>query len=216
MNPLVVICAGLIVCSSSLCAGEFASTDYSTLLSFNKNERISLGGVGNGGWYFSPYVGYNLISNTATQGLTINFAEGIAFGGGFGVEIKPDLVFQFDFGYMRNKIDRITNDGTGVISMPDIEYTQIPLMLNLIWSPSNQPDLQPYFGLGIGAVRGEYESNAFIRSDAEWAYAGQVRLGLQVDLSTTSNLTFGYQFTLAQYDDDIDNHTLVLGLHFQF
>ena len=89
-------------------------------------------------------------------------------------------------------------------------------MLNLIWSPSNQPDLQPYFGLGIGAIRGGYESNAFIRSDDEWAYAGQVRLGLQVDLSTTSNLTFGYQFTLAQSDDDIDNHTLVLGLHFQF
>jgi len=215
MKTHSVICFCLLVTSTYSSADEFDSADYNTTISFNEENRIALDG-GSSGWYFAPHIGYNMISNSSTEGVTIKYANGISFGGGFGVEVKQDLAFQFDFGYIRNDVDRMTNDGTGNGSEPDIEFTQIPLMFNLIWSPSNQPDIKPYFGLGIGAIRGKYESNAFVSSDAEWALAGEFRIGLKIDLSTTSNLTLGYQFTLAQYDDNIDNHTLGLGFEFRF
>lgn len=212
MKTLVAMCIGIFACSSSAFADEIDSS-----LSFLHEERFALGsGNSSSGWYFTPYVGVNMISNTATEGFTIKFDNGISFGGGFGVEIQQDLAFQFDFGYIRNDVDEIINDTTNVTTAPDIEYTQMPFVFNLIWSPANQPDLQPYFGLGIGAIRGKYESNAFISSDAEWALAGRVQLGVKIDLSTTSNLSIGYQFTLAQYDDNIDNHTVGLGFQFRF
>ena len=212
MKALIAMSIGIFACSNT------AFTDgINSSLSFLNEERIALGSSNSGsGWYFTPHVGVNMISNTATEGFTIKFDNGISFGGGFGVEIQQDLAFQFDFGYIRNDVDELINDSTNVTSAPDIEYTQVPLVFNLIWSPSNQPDLQPYFGLGIGAIRGKYESNAFISSDGEWALAGRIQLGVQIDLSTTSNLSIGYQFTLAQYDDNIDNHTIGLGFQFRF
>lgn len=201
-----------------LCTSISANTnevDFDSSLNFDRNNRIEMGG-GSTGWYFSPHVGMNMISNTSREGFTISFDSGISFGGGFGVEIRQNLAFQFDFGYIRNDIDLITNETTNATSAPDVEYTQIPLMFNLIWSPSNQPDLKPYVGLGIGAIRGKYESNAFVSSEEEWALAGRVQIGGKIDLSSTSRLSFGYQFTLANYDDRIDNHTVGIGLQFNF
>jgi len=216
MKTFVAICLPVFACIDSLRAEEFVSAEYNSALSFLHEERIALDSTGSSGWYFTPHVGMNIITDTGTQGFTVNFSDGISFGCGFGVEIQQDLAFQFDFGYIRNDIDLITNDGMGIASAPDIEFTQIPILFNLIWSPSNQPDLKPYFGLGIGAIRGQYESNAFISSDAEWGVAGRVQIGVQIDLSTSSNLSIGYQFTLAQYDDNIDNHTIGLGFQFKF
>lgn len=215
MKYFIALFGGLFGCASVVLAE--GSTSYDTSLSFLKKERIAMSsGASSSGWYFAPHVGMNLISNTATEGFTIKFDHGISFGGGFGVEIQQDLAFQFDFGYIRNDVDEIINDSTNTTSAPDIEYTQMPFIFNLIWTPANQPDLQPYFGLGIGAIRGKYESNAFISSDEEWALAGRIQLGLQIDLSTTSNLSVGYKFTLANYDDSIDNHTVGIGFQFRF
>ena len=220
MKTITTLGLALVVCSGTLLAEdneEFAGySEKNTALSFLNEERIAFDAQGGGGWYFAPHVGMNIISDTGTQGFTVNFSNGISFGGGFGIELEQDLAFQFDFGYIRNDVDRMTNDGTGIASAPDIEFTQIPLIANLIWSPANQPDMKPYFGLGLGAIRGKYESNAFISSDAEWALAIRVQVGAQIDLSTTSNLSIGYQFTFAQYDDNIDNHTVGLGFQFRF
>jgi len=215
MKYFVALIVGLFGCASVVLADRSAS--YDTSLSFLKKERIAMSsGANSSVWYFAPHVGMNLISNTATEGFTIKFDHGISFGGGFGVEIQQDLAFQFDFGYIRNDVDEIVNDSTNTTTAPDIEYTQMPFIFNLIWTPANQPDLQPYFGLGVGAIRGKYESNAFISSDEEWALAGRIQLGLQIDLSTTSNLSMGYKFTLANYDDTIDNHTVGIGFQFRF
>ena len=168
MKIFIATWLGIFACSSIAFADE-----QNTSLSFLNKERIPLGGGGSSGWYFAPHVGMNIISNTATEGFTIKFDTGISFGGGFGVEIQQDLAFQFDFGYIRNDVDEIVNDSTNTASDPDIEYTQMPFLFNLIWSPAKQPDLQPYFGLGLGVMRGKYESNAFISSDEEWALCWQ-------------------------------------------
>jgi opacity protein-like surface antigen len=217
MKTIIAMCLGVFAWSSTGLAEGIDSKEYNSSLSFLNEERTALvGGGGNSDWYFTPHVGVNLISRTATEGFTIKFGTGISFGGGFGVEIQPDLAFQFDFGYIRNDVDEIVNESTNVTSAPNIEFTQIPLLFNLIWSPTNQPDLQPYFGMGLGAIRGKYDSNAFISSEEGWALALRVRAGVQIDLSTTSNLSIGYQFTLAQYDDNIDNHTIGLGFQFNF
>jgi opacity protein-like surface antigen len=214
MNTTALFCTFVIVCTGFSFADE-SDSGFDTSLSFNTAERISVGGGGSGGWYVAPYFGYNLISNTATAGFNIKFGEGVSFGLGFGVEIKKDIAFQIDIGYIRNDVDTITGGG-GSGSEPDIEYTQVPLLFNWIWSPTNQPDVRPYLGAGIGVIRGEYDSNAFLRSDAKWAVAGQIRAGFKVDLSTTSSFSFGYQFTLAQYSDNIDNHTIGIGIQFRF
>jgi len=210
-------CIALFVCCASF--SESYANDasvHNTSLSFMGEERIALDESAGNGWYFTPHVGLNLITNTATEGFTIKFDKGLSFGGGFGIELEQGMAFQFDFGYIRNDVDELVNDSTNVTSAPDIEFTQIPLICNLIWTPDNQPDIKPYAGLGLGIIRGKYESNAFISSDDEWSLAGRVQLGVQIDLSTTSNVSIGYQFTLAQYDDNIDNHTVGLGFQFRY
>ena len=209
MNISALFCAFVIVCTGFSFADD-------TSLSFDAEERVSVSDGGSSGWYVAPYFGYNLISNTATEGFNIKFDDGVSFGLGFGIEIKKDIAFQIDVGYIRNDVDTMTNAGTGASSEPDIEYTQIPLLFNWIWSPSNQPDVRPYLGVGIGITRGEYESNAFVSSDAKWAVAAQIRAGFKVEFSTTSSFSFGYQFMLAQYSDNIDNHTIGIGLQFSF
>ena len=211
MKLFVAICSFIITVSSTSFAGEF-NDGFNTSLSFNQNTKMSTGG----GWYIEPRVGVNYVTNTSTEGYTVEYDAGISFGLGFGTQIQNGLEFRFDLGYIRNDIDTITNEGSGISAAPDVEFTQIPFMFNLIWSPSNQPDLKPYLGLGLGAVRGEYESNAFISSDTEWALAGKIMAGARIDFSSSSTFSVGYTFTLANYDDTIDNHTVGIGFQFKF
>ncbi len=221
MKTFLFLCSSILLCSGYVHANE---SDFNSSLLFENENRIALsdgsvgsgGSGGSGGWYLAPHVGYNIISNTSTQGMNIKFENGLSLGLGLGFEMQTDLAFQFDFGYIRNDVDTITNETTSVGSAPNIEFTQIPLIANFIWSPSRQPDLKPYFLLGAGAIRGKYDSNTFIDSGADWALAIRAGVGAKVDLSTSSSLSIGYEFTLAQYDDAIDNHTLRLGLSFTF
>jgi opacity protein-like surface antigen len=209
---------GLLLCVGFSLVAAFSNAEGSTFdssLDFDATSRIAVMD-GSSGWYFAPHVGLNLISNTATDGVTIEFSNGLALGGGVGFELQGDLAFQFDFGYIRNDIEGFINDGTGASTSPDVEYTQIPLIASFIWSASSQPDLKPYFVFGAGAIRGKYDSNAFVDSSAEWALAVKFGVGAKFDLSTTSSVSIGYQFMYANYDDAIDNHTLRLGLAFEF
>ena len=212
MKCIILILTSIVSISSAVLADD---ETYNTSLLFDQENRIALGG-GSGGWYFTPHIGYNLIPNTSTQGFTVKFSGGLALGGGVGCTLQNDIAVQFDFGYVRNDVDTINNTATGVGASPNIEFTQIPLIASFIWSPSSQPDLKPYFLLGAGAIRGNYDNNTFITSDEEWAFALRIGIGAKFDLSNSSSLIFGYQFTLAQYDDTIDNHTVRLGLSFDF
>lgn len=212
MQPTFLLCSGILALS---CLAHGEETSFDASLDFDTNNRISIGDSSSG-WYFAPHIGLNLISDTSRQGVTIKFSNGLALGGGVGFELQSDIAFQFDFGYIKNDVDNVTNDGSGASSAPDIEYTQIPLIASFIWSASNQPDIKPYLMLGAGGIRGKYDSNAFVDSGADWALAVKFGVGAKIDLSTTSSLSIGYQFTYANYDDAIDNHTLRLGLAFAF
>ncbi len=213
MKNISIAFGAFLLCSNGLFANELELNNFTTDLSFNMNESASSGG---GGWYITPQVGVNYITNTSTEGYTVEYDAGVSFGIGFGTQLQSDLDFRFDIGYVRNDIDTITNESTNLSAAPDVEFTQIPFMFNLIWSPANQPDLQPYFGLGLGLVRGEYEANQFISSDTEWAFAGQLMAGVKVEFSSSSALWIGYNFRLAKYDDTIDNHTVGVGFQFKF
>ena len=157
MKTFLFLCSSILLCSGYVHANE---SDFNSSLLFENENRIALsdgsvgsgGSGGSGGWYLAPHVGYNIISNTSTQGMNIKFENGLSLGLGLGFEMQTDLAFQFDFGYIRNDVDTITNETTSVGSAPNIEFTQIPLIANFIWSPSRQPDLKPYFLLGAGAA----------------------------------------------------------------
>ena len=84
MKALVAMSIGIFACSNTAFADGINSS-----LSFLHEERIALGSGNSGsGWYFTPHVGVNMISNTATEGFTIKFDNGISFGGGF-VQFRP-------------------------------------------------------------------------------------------------------------------------------
>ncbi len=120
MKTIIAVGLGLLGFSGTLLAEEHEGfSEYNTALSFLNEERIALDSGGSG-WYFTPHVGMNIISDTSTQGFTVNFSNGISFGGGFGIELGQDLAFQFVFGYIRNCVDRMTNDGHGNASGQDI------------------------------------------------------------------------------------------------
>ena len=198
---------------ASLNTAAFASSIKKTM-DFNA-ERVTIGSIGDG-WYFVPHIGFNFISNTSTSGYTVDFSNGISLGGGIGLNLGNDLAIQFDAGHIKNDIDHFENETTGESTEPDVQFTQVPLLLNAIWTPSAHVDVRPYFGLGAGAVWGKYSSNDEVGSKADWGLGLRAQLGATIELTTSTAFSFGYQFTLVQYDDDVDNHNIQLGLRIRF
>ena len=191
----------------------------------NIQDRITLDDTGNKGWYIIPNFGVNLMGDFNNDNLTITYATGIGFGFSIGKEINPGFRVQLDIAQIKNDLNSVfINISPGVpVDVNGAEITQTPIILNVIWEPRGHDRLFPYIGLGVGAIRGDYSvaglppefSNIL---DINWAYAIQVKAGLKIELSHSSNVNLGYQYLHAGYGSDLDlnNNLITIGFEFRF
>jgi len=238
MKVFLVTAVGISMASGVVCAQthEYSSdsASYNTTIQMDKSgagisrkgERISLEDDGGSGMYIVPKIGLNLIPDTGyvtTLG-TVNASAdtGISLGLSIGKEISDSFAIELDVGYLHNSVSSIDILGIAATQV-SVDFEQIPILLNAIWSNSSHKS-KPYFGLGVGTVRGELTGNftaggvpLFIIPDSEWAFSFQVMAGMSFPISDSSDLTIGYRFMQVNYDDaDVNNHTIQCGIEFRF
>jgi len=188
-------------------------------------DRIALGDSGDRGWYFTPNFGVNLLGDFNDNNLEITYATGYSLGVSVGKEINPGFRMQLDIAHMKNDLDSVFVNLAGGVSVAtaDAEITQTSFVFNAIWEPKSHSRLFPYFGLGVGAIKGDYSVAQLPIAfsdilDISWAVAIQVKVGFTFEMTPSSNVTVGYQFLHAHYDHDLDlnNNIITFGMEFRF
>jgi opacity protein-like surface antigen len=188
-------------------------------------DRITLSDTGKNGWYVTPNVSMNLLSDFNNNNLSIEYDNGYAYGLTIGKEINPGFSLELDLAHIKNDLKSLTIQSGGGISVDvgDAKITQTPILFNAVWSPRSHDRLSPYFGIGGGAIKGKYSVSQLPGAfesllDIDWAFAIQVKAGFTYALSHSSNLHIGYRFLHAHYGGDLDlNNSLVTaGLQFYF
>jgi len=190
-------------------------------------NRITLDDTGNSGWYIAPNFGINLLGDFNNDHLAIAYDTGYSLGLSIGKEINPGFRMQLDIAQIKNDLKSVivTIPPAPSVSVPvnDAKITQTPIILNAIWEPRGHDRLFPYIGLGVGAIKGDYSvaslTGAFERIlDIGWAFAIQVKAGIKIELSHSSDFNIGYQFLHAHYNADLDlnNNLVTMGFEFRF
>ncbi|MBC8309762.1 MAG: outer membrane beta-barrel protein [Planctomycetes bacterium] len=201
------------------------ATDTSATAPVVGEDRITLGDSGDNSWYIMPNAGLNLLGDFNDNNLEITYDTGYTVGLSIGKEINPGFRMQLDIAHMKNDLDSIFITLAGGVSVDTdgAEITQTSFVLNAIWEPRSHDRLFPHFGLGVGAIKGDYSVAQLPIGfsdllDISWAFALQVKAGFTFEISHSSELTVGYQFLHAHYDSDLDlnNNLVTLGMEFRF
>ena len=157
--------------------------------------------------------------------LSIEYDTGFAYGVSVGKEVEPGFFMQLDIGELKNDLKKLTVQlGGGLeIDTANASIRQTPIIMNAIWAPKSHGRLFPYLGLGAGAIRGDYNVDAIPGAfanllDIDWAFAFQAMIGFKYELSNSSNITIGYQYLHAAYDNNLDlnNNLITFGFQFRF
>jgi opacity protein-like surface antigen len=194
-------------------------------LSAPGQNRITLDDTGKSGWYIAPNFGINLLGDFNNDNLAITYDTGYSLGLSIGKEINPGFRMQLDIAQIKNDLKSVFVQLAGGVVVPvvDAKITQTPIILNAIWEPRGHDRLFPYIGLGVGAIKGDYSveslSGAFESLlDIGWAFAIQVKAGIKIELSHSSDFNIGYQFLHAHYSADLDlnNNLVTMGFEFRF
>jgi opacity protein-like surface antigen len=236
MNKMfsVVVASVFCVTGHSYCSEVISPELPPFMLSLAPTDAETTGEVTTrNGWYITPNVGLNILSGISIKGeisgkVKVDFKDGTSFGASVGHRISDVVKVQFDFSHYKNDVER----GTGTVNGDDYiltggEIEQFSIMTTVMWQ-GDSGNVQPYFGVGAGAIRSEMDYTytypvaapgiSFDYSNNEWALALQILAGASIKLSPTSELLLNYRFLHAEYEDDgdIDNHTFGIGVQISF
>jgi opacity protein-like surface antigen len=129
--------------------------------------------------------------------------------GGFitvGRGLNSNLSLEAELGYRSTSDPEIS-----------IDIDQTSLMLNAIFEASLTDDLSASLGLGLGADRVHVELvglPAMQYSDSEIEFATQLKVGLNLAVSESTDLVANYRYMEMITDSGLDNGTLTIGLRF--
>ncbi|MDP7004903.1 MAG: porin family protein [Phycisphaerales bacterium] len=187
--------------------------------------RIPLSEDREAGWYIIPKFGLNIIDNFNDANLKISYDSGYSYGVAVGKELDPGFRIQLDFSHTKNDLDSVFVELAGGVVVPvtDAKISQTPIILSAIWEPTGHDRFFPYFGLGVGGIKGKYSVSDLPMAfedilDIGWAFALQAKVGFNYEITNSSSISVGYDFTHAHYhrDRDINNHTVHVGLQIKF
>ncbi len=188
-------------------------------------DRITLRDSGESDWYIIPNAGINLLGDFNDNNLEITYATGYNYGISIGKKINPGFRMQLDIAHMKNELDSVYINLAGGVSVATdgADINQTSFVFNTIWEPRGHDRLFPFFGLGVGAIKGDYSVDQLPMAfsdilDISWAVAIQVKAGFKFEMTHSSDVTIGYQFLHAHYDNDLDlnNNIITIGLEFRF
>jgi opacity protein-like surface antigen len=157
-------------------------------------------GAGERPWYLSLEAGAEF--DGALYGHDAGWGGFVTVGRG----LNSHLSLEAELGY------RSTSD-------PEIsvDIDQTSLMLNAIFEASLTDDLSASLGLGVGADRVHVELvgvPAMQYSDSEIELATQLKVGLSLALSESTELVANYRYMEMVTDSGLDNGTLTIGVRF--
>lgn len=162
--------------------------------------------------YFKLDVGPNLVSDfeVSSTGETVSLEPGVRVDLAGGYRLSDGVALEAEFGLARNRLDRF-----GYLKPSDYSYSQVPILLNAIWTIPNQSEFRPYIGVGAGTVIAIQEYRDETITDA--GFAAQAQLGIDVMVSASTSIGVGYKL-LATRVDDVEstfvlNHAFMIGLN---
>lgn len=136
-------------------------------------------------------------------GYSSGFAGLVTLGAG----LTEHLILEGEIGY-RNT----SSDGYFGLSA-DID--QLSFMANLVYEAPLSKDLSFAVGVGLGADQVSLDYYYGRATDSEIEVMGQLKLGLSLAISESTELVANYRYTESITTSPVDNSTLTVGLRFE-
>jgi outer membrane protein OmpA-like peptidoglycan-associated protein len=202
------------------------------------------------GWYTGLKGGANLLQDATTTGtngsaLSISNSYDTGYGlVGFGGYDFGALRAEFEMGYRRNSVDKLTvrNDGgipavagaaaqTGTTPSGSGSASAFSTMGNVFYDIDMGSTFEPYLGLGLGVAQVTFSNIAGngvrYTDDSSWRLAYQAMAGVAYWLSNDLALTADYRYfgtanprlrdTRNQsFESEYQAHSIMVGLTYRF
>jgi opacity protein-like surface antigen len=185
-----------------------------TLTSLSDDLGVSLpAGVPAGAVVHKPKI-------TFDPGARVDFAFGHHLSDSVALEIEGGVAFN-STDKMKVTVDTASGPVTGESKL-DLDFYQVPLLLNLVYNFPLQSNFKPYIGVGAGGI---YTDIVPRHGDGEdnFTFAYQGMAGVNYAVSDSFSIGVGYKFlgTLDQKFEDVKTdmmmtHAVLLNFVFKF
>jgi opacity protein-like surface antigen len=162
------------------------------------------------------------------DGDTIKFNPGGRIDAGLGWRISEPLSVEFETGVAFNSVDKI--GGVAVSSYGgNADIYQIPLLVNLVYTPPLKSAIKPFIGIGAGGIGtvADMQTPLGNINDTDFTFAYQAVAGVKWTLSKHAEINLDYKF-LGSFDhswssggvtlrtESIFTHSLLLSFSWKF
>lgn len=152
----------------------------------------------------------------ADPGVRVDFSGGYNFSKSWAIELEAGLIY--------NSLSELEAEAGGMTATEDLDmnFIQIPVLVNVIYRIPLESKFKPYLGAGAGGVF-SIVSGDDVDSESDFAFAFQGMAGIDYELSENTDIGIGYKFlgALGQdfggvETDNIYTHAFLLGFNFRF
>jgi len=156
-------------------------------------------GAGERSWYMGLEGGVEFDGDGSSN--ETGWAGLITLGGG----ITSHINLEAELGYRSTSVDTI-------FELVDIKQTS--LMFNALYEAPLSKEVSFVVGFGVGGENVSYDGFVFGADENEIEIAAQVKVGLNIALSDSTDLVANYRYMTTVGDLDITNSTLTVGISF--
>ena len=147
-------------------------------------------------YYLNVDAGVSLVQNLNIKGgNNIELNPGARFDGAFGWQSSKQLAAEFETGFTLNSVDKI--GGVAVSSYGGkADIYQIPMLVNLVYTPPLQGRIKPFIGAGGGgiATMADMQTPLGNVNDTDFTFGYQGFAGVGWTLSERTEIGVAYKF----------------------
>jgi len=147
-------------------------------------------------YYLNVDAGASLVQDLNIKGgNTIQLNPGGRIDGAFGWQFFKSLAAEFETGFTLNSVDKI-----GDVSVSSYggsaDIYQIPLLVNLVYTPSIHGKIKPYIGAGVGGIAtvADMQTPLGNVNDTDFTFGYQGFAGARWELSPCADIGLAYKF----------------------
>ncbi len=154
-----------------------------------------------------------------TGGGKLSFDPGVRLDLGGGVHLSPSWKLGLELGIIYNSVSSIGGQTGG---FGGVDYLQMPIMANVIYTLPLKGPVSAYAGVGVGGVY-EVLATDWFGSEESFSFGYQGMLGVKYALSETVDLGLAYRL-LGTIEHDLGDatvdgtfsHSIVAAFTFKF
>lgn len=120
-------------------------------------------------------------------GARLDFAVGYHFTDSFAAEFETGLIYS-----------PVSSSGETSLNSGNIDFLQIPLFLNALYTVPTRSRLKPFVGAGVGGMFTSVQSFDLLddfSGDSDAVFAYQATAGIRYEITKTMDLGFAYKYT---------------------